>query len=227
MSNQFKLDKNDGVAVLAFDRPEKRNPLNEASLAELYDHLMALRDDHEVRALVLTGSGNSFCAGADLSHMKGVTDEAERVRLFSSVPARRRQLVRRTMELLVNHELPTIAAINGYAVGGGWFLALSCDFRFAVEEAEFWMPEIDLGVPGPREPERRLREEVGVARAKEIILTCRHFKSAELYEWGLLNRVVKKAELMPAAMELARYLASRKRAAMIQAKAQLNGFTLD
>ena len=188
---------------------------------------MALRDDSEVRALVLTGSGNTFCAGADMSHMKGVTDEAERVRLFSSVPARRRQLVRRTMELLVNHELPTIAAINGYAVGGGWFLALSCDFRLAVEEAEFWMPEIDLGVPGPREPERRLREEVGVARAKEIILTCRHFKSAELYEWGLLNRVVKKAELIPAAMELARYLASRKRAAMIQAKAQLNGFTLD
>ena len=106
MSNQFKLDKNDGVAVLAFDRPEKRNPLNEGSLAELYDHLMALRDDHEVRALVLTGSGNSFCAGADLSHMKGVTDEAERVRLFSSVPARRRQLVRRTMELLVNHRAP-------------------------------------------------------------------------------------------------------------------------
>lgn len=227
MSNQFKLDKNDGVAVLAFDRPEKRNPLNEGSLAELYDHLMVLRDDTEVRALVLTGSGNSFCAGADLSHMKGVTDEAERVRLFSSVPARRRQLVRRTMELLVNHELPTIAAVNGFAVGGGWFLALSCDFRIAVEDAEFWMPEIDLGVPGPREPERRLREEVGAARAKEIILTCRHFKSAELYQWGLLNRVVKKAELMPVAMELARYLASRKRGAMIQAKAQLNGFTLD
>jgi enoyl-CoA hydratase len=162
-----------------------------------------------------------------MSHMKGVTDEAERVRLFSSVPARRRQLVRRTMELLVNLELPTVAAVNGYAVGGGWFLALSCDFRIAVEGAEFWMPEIDLGVPGPREPERRLREEVGMARAKEIILTCRHFKSEELYQWGLLNRVVKKAELMPAAMELARYLASRKRAAMIQAKAQLNGFTLD
>ena len=89
------------------------------------------------------------------------------------------------------------------------------------------MPEIDLGVPGPREPERRLREEVGLARAKEIILTCRHFKSEELYQWGLLNRVVKKSELMPAALELARYLASRKRAAMVQAKAQLNGYTLD
>ena len=227
MGDQFTLAKEDGVAVLSFNRPEKRNPLNEGSLSELYDHLMVLRDDTDVRALVLTGSGSSFCAGADLSHMKGVTDEAERARLFSSVPARRRQLVRRTMELLVNLELPTVAAVNGYAVGGGWFLALSCDFRIAVEGAEFWMPEIDLGVPGPREPERRLREEVGVARAKEIILTCRHFKSEELYQWGLLNRVVKKAELMPAAMELARYLASRKRAAMIQAKSQLNGFTLD
>ncbi|HEX3408685.1 MAG TPA: enoyl-CoA hydratase/isomerase family protein [Candidatus Binataceae bacterium] len=227
MGDEFKLAKADGVAVLTFNRPEKRNPLNEGSLSELYDHLMALRDDGDVRAVVLTGSGNSFCAGADLSHMKGVTDEAERVRLFSSVPARRRQLVRRTMELLVNLELPTVAAVNGYAVGGGWFLALSCDFRLAVEGAEFWMPEIDLGVPGPREPERRLREEVGAARAKEIILTCRHFKAEELYQWGLLNRVVKKSELMPQSMELARYLASRKRAAMTQAKAQLNGFTLD
>ena len=227
MGDQFILAKEDGVAVLSFNRPEKRNPLNEGSLSELYDHLITLRDDADVRALVLTGSGNSFCAGADLSHMKGVTDEAERVRLFSSVPARRRQLVRRTMELLVNHELPTIAAVNGYAVGGGWFLMLSCDFRIAVEGAEFWMPEIDLGVPGPREPERRLREEVGAARAKEIIMTCRRFKSAELYQWGLLNRVVKQSELMPAAMELARYLASRKRAAIVQAKAQLNGFTLD
>ena len=115
---------------------------------------MALRDDDEVRALVLTGSGNTFCAGADLSQMKGVTDEAERVRLFSSVPARRRQLVRRTMELLVNLELPTVAAVNGFAVGGGWFLALACDLRIAVEGAEFWMPEVDLGVPGPRVPER-------------------------------------------------------------------------
>jgi len=227
MGKHFKLEKDGGVAVLTFDRPEKRNPLNEDSITELHDNLVALRDDDDVRALVLTGSGNTFSAGADMSHMKGVTDPAERQRLFSAVPARRLRVLRRTMELLTNHELPTVAAVNGYAVGGGWFLVLCCDLRIAVEGAEFWMPEIDLGVPGPREPERRLREEVGVARTKEIILTCRHFKSEELYEWGLLNRVVKKHELMPAAMELARYLASRKRTAMLQAKAQINGFTLD
>lgn len=227
MGKHFKLEKDGGVAVLTFDRPEKRNPLNEDSITELHDNLVALRDDDDVRALVLTGSGNTFSAGADMSHMKGVTDPAERQRLFSAVPARRLRVLRRTMELLTNHELPTVAAVNGYAVGGGWFLALCCDLRIAVEGAEFWMPEIDLGVPGPREPERRLREEVGIARTKEIILTCRHFKSEELYEWGLLNRVVKKHELMPAAMELARYLASRKRTAMLQAKAQINGFTLD
>jgi enoyl-CoA hydratase len=227
MSTQFKLVKEEGVAVLTFDRPEKRNPLNEESVSELYDHLVALRDDDEVCALVLTGSGNTFSAGADVSHMKGVADDAERLRLFSAVPTRRRKLVRRTMELLVNLELPTVAAVNGYAVGGGWFLVLSCDFRIAVEDAEFWMPEIDLGVPGPREPERRLREEVGFARAKEIIMTCRHFKAQELYQWGLLNRVVKQPELMETAVKLARYLASRKRGALVQAKAQINGFTLD
>ena len=105
--------------------------------------------------------------------------------------------------MLADYPLPTVAAVNGFAVGGGWFLALSCDLRIAVDNAEFWMPEVDLGSPGPREPEQRLTAEVGAARASEIIFTCRHFKAAELYQWGMLNRVVRKDELMPVAMELA------------------------
>jgi enoyl-CoA hydratase len=142
------------------------------------------------------------------------------------VPERRR-LVRRTLALLQNLELVTISAINGFAVGGGWFLALACDLRIAVEGAEFWMPEVDLGQPGPRGPEQWLTAHVGAARAKEIIFTCRHFKAEELYQWGLLNRVVKKAELMPVAMELARSLATKNRHALVQAKAHINGFFME
>jgi enoyl-CoA hydratase len=227
MSSYFKLEKQDQVALLTFDRNEKRNPFNEDSISELEANLLALRDDRTTHVLVITGVGNTFSAGADLSLMKGVTDSAERQRIFANVVPERRRLVRRTLALLQNLELVTIAAVNGFAVGGGWFLALACDLRIAVEGAEFWMPEVDLGQPGPRGPEQWLAAHVGAARAKEIIFTCRHFKAKELYQWGLLNRVVEKAELMPVAMELARNLASKKRNALVQAKAQINGFSLD
>ncbi len=227
MSNYFKLAKEDGVALLTFDRNEKRNPFNEESIGELEANLLALRDDRATGVLVITGAVNTFSAGADLTLMKGVTDNAERQRIFASVVPERRRLVRRTLALLQNLELVTISAINGFAVGGGWFLALACDLRIAVEGAEFWMPEVDLGQPGPRGPEQWLTAHVGAARAKEIIFTCRHFKAEELYQWGLLNRVVKKAELMPVAMELARSLATKNRHALVQAKAQINGFFTD
>jgi enoyl-CoA hydratase len=227
MSNYFKLAKEDGVALLTFDRNEKRNPFNEESIGELEANLLALRDDRATHVLVITGAGNTFSAGADLTLMKGVTDTAERQRIFASVVPERRRLVRRTLALLQNLELVTISAINGFAVGGGWFLALACDLRIAVEGAEFWMPEVDLGQPGPRGPEQWLTAHVGAARAKEITLTCRHFKAEELYQWGLLNRVVKKAELMPVAMELARSLATKNRHALVQAKAQINGFFME
>jgi len=227
MSSYFKVAKEGGVAVLTFDRNEKRNPLNEDSVSELEANLIAIRDDPEARALLFTCVGNAFSAGADLSRLKGITDEAERQRLFAAVPAQRRRILRRTLDLLTNMEMPTVAAVNGFAVGGGWFLALACDLRIAVESAEFWMPEVDLGSPGPRLPEQWLTAHVGAARAKEIIFTCRHFKAEELYRWGLLNRVVRKEELIPVAMELAQSLAAKKPAAIVQAKAHINGFFME
>src|SRR6516162_8299150 len=133
MSNYFNLKKEGGVAVLTFDRYEKRNPLNEDSVSEFEANLIHIRDDDAVRALLLTGSGNTFSAGADLSRLKGVTDEAERQRIFTSAAPRRRRGLRRTLELLKNLDIPTVAAINGYAVGGGWFIALACDLRLAVD----------------------------------------------------------------------------------------------
>ncbi|MGH7840147.1 MAG: enoyl-CoA hydratase/isomerase family protein [Candidatus Binataceae bacterium] len=227
MDKYFKLEKHDGVAILTFDRDEKRNPLNPDSIGELEANVVAVRDDPDARALLLTGAGRAFCAGADISRLKGVSDPAERHRLFGAAPPQARQVLRRTLALLKDLAMPTVAAVNGFAVGGGWFLALACDLRIAVEEAEFWMPEVDLGAPGPRGPEQWLSAHVGAARAKEIIFTCRHFKAAELYQWGLLNRVVKREELMPVATELARGLAAKNHGAIVQAKAQINGFFLE
>jgi enoyl-CoA hydratase len=227
MAAYFKLEKHDAVALLTYDRPEKRNPINEDSISELEAHLIHIRDDDSVRALLITGSGPAFCAGADISHLKGVTDHTERQKRFAAVPDSRRRILRRTFRMLADYPLPTVAAVNGFAVGGGWFLALSCDLRIAVDSAEFWMPEVDLGSPGPRDPEQRLAAEVGAARAREIIFTCRHFKAQELYEWGMLNRVVRKDELMPVALELAQSLANKKPGVILQAKANINGFTLE
>jgi enoyl-CoA hydratase len=227
MSNYFKLQKEGGVALLTFDRNEKRNPLNEDSVSEFEANLINVRDDENVRSLLLTGAGNTFSAGADLSRLKGVSDQAERQRIFTSVAPRRRRGLRRALELLTHLEIPTVAAINGYAVGGGWFIALACDLRIAADSAEFWMPEVDLGSPGPRAPEQWLASHVGAARAKEIIFTCRHFKADELYNWGLLNRVVKKEQLMPVAMELAQSLAAKNPKAVSQAKSNINNFFLE
>jgi enoyl-CoA hydratase len=223
MPNYLKLQKEDAIAVLTFDRDEKRNPINEDSMSELEANLIAVRDDPGVRVLVLTGSGHSFSAGADLSRLKGITDPVERQRVFTEAAPQRRRLLLRTLDLLTNLHLPTIAAVNGYAVGGGWFLALACDLRIAADTAEFWMPEVDLGSPGPRPPELWLTAHVGASRAKEIIFTCRHFKPDELFAWGLLNRVVKKADLMPVAMELARTLAAKSPSAIARAKANIHG----
>jgi enoyl-CoA hydratase/carnithine racemase len=227
MGEYFKFEKTDHVGLLTFDFPVKRNPLNERSVSEMFENLLAIRDDDDVRALIITGAGNTFSAGADLSHMKGVTDPAEREKLFGNVTPKRMRILRRVFSLLTNYDIPTIAAVNGYAVGGGWFIALCCDFRVAVEGAQFWLPEIELGAPGPRDLEYRLALDVGMARAKEIVLMCRRFRAEELLQWGLLNRVVKTDQLMPAAYEIARYMAARKRQAVLQAKANLNGFTLD
>ena len=225
MADYFKLEKHGAVALLTYDRPEKRNPINEVSIGELETNLIKIRDDQGFRALLITGSGPAFCAGADISHLKGVSDQAERQKRFTAVPDNRRRILRRTFDMLADYPLPTVAAVNGFAVGGGWFLALCCDLRIAADTAEFWMPEVDLGSPGPRNPEQRLTAEVGAARAREIIFTCRHFKAPELYAWGMLNRVVRKDELMPVGMELAQSLAAKRSDVIYHAKANINGFT--
>ena len=196
-----------------------------------------LRRNHDVADHIVDGSldgldDDSIMLGFQVSLSLGV-HVGDTVTLTSPqgtptpigiLPRRKSYRVAATFEEL---PIPVIAAVNGFAVGGGWFLALACDLRIAVEGAEFWMPEVDLGQSGPRGPEQWLTAHVGAARAKEIIFTCRHFKAEELYQWGLLNRVVTKAELMPVAMELARSLAAKNHRAIVQAKAQINGFFVE
>jgi enoyl-CoA hydratase/carnithine racemase len=222
MYEHFLVEKADRIATVILNRPEKRNPINEDMLYELDSILRDLRDDVSTRVVILTGTGKSFCAGADLSIVKGVTDPAERRRLFAEARNRRSRLIGRTFALLENLEQPSIAAINGFAVGGGWGLALACDFRFAVPEAQFWFPEVDLGVPLNLGSTARLCSMVGVSRAKEIIITCDRYKAEELFAWGIIHRLVPPEQLINTAREFATRLLAKPPRAITGSKLTVN-----
>lgn len=221
----FLLTKDGPIATLTFSRPEKRNPLNVEVLLEMEALLHTVRDDPTIRVLILTGSGNSFCAGADLSALRGITDLQERQRLLHAQGTQRTSLTARVSLVLRELEQVTIAAINGYAVGGGWMMALACDFRIAVEQAEFWFPEVDLGVPLVPEGCRLLLELVGPARAKEIILTCRRYRAEELRQMGIVHRVVPAVQWQDTVLSLARNFVSQKQDAVARSKATVNALT--
>jgi enoyl-CoA hydratase len=225
MPKHFVLSKEVPIATLTFNRAEKRNPLNEEILLELEEMLHQVRDDPQVRVMIFTGSGNTFSAGADLSQIRGIGDVQERQRIFAEYRKRRGRLVGRALDVLVNLEPITIAAINGYAVGGGWALALGCDFKIAVEEAQFWFPEVDLGVPLSAGATALLVAHVGPTKAKEIIITCRRYNAHELLAMGLLNRVVKKDELQAAVNELAQSIVAKNPAAVMGSKLIVNTVT--
>jgi enoyl-CoA hydratase/carnithine racemase len=222
MYQNFLVDRDDKIAVVTLNRPEKRNPINEEMLSEFEQIVMSLRDDASSRAVILTGTGNSFCAGADLSMVKGVTDPAERQRLFALARNRRARLIGRTFPLFENLEQVSIAAINGYAIGGGWGLALSCDFRLAVPGAQFWLPEVDLGVPLGIGTTSRLVSMIGIARAKEVIITGDRYTAEDLHSWGMINHLVVPEMLMETAHDLAKRLIAKNPRAVAGSKLSVN-----
>jgi enoyl-CoA hydratase/carnithine racemase len=201
MADNFLYEKNGAVTIITFNRPERRNCLNPQVMTELEDLLRDVRNDREVRVLIVTGTGTAFSAGADMSAVKGVKDREERVRVFSASRGVAR-MVGRTFDQVTRLDCMTIAAVNGYAVGGGWALATAFDFIVAVEHAEFWVPEVELGVAFTGGPALVMAAQLGPWRAKEAMIRCRHFTARELYELGMVNRVVKNGELMPAVREL-------------------------
>lgn len=222
MPDHFLLEKDGAIATLTFNRPEKRNPLNEDVALELERLQYQIRDDTDIRVVVFTGTGNTFSAGADLSPIRGISDRQERRKIFAPLGKRWTRAIARTLDMFATMEPVVIAAINGYAIGGGWSLALACDFRIAVEEAEFWFPEVDLGVPLSPPSTALLVANVGPNRAKDIILNCRHLKADAALQLGLVNQVVTQAELLPTAYALARSLADKNPTAVMVSKATVN-----
>ena len=188
----------DGVALIRLNRPQALNALNAQLLGELSSCVEALDRDEAVRCLVLTGSAKAFAAGADIKEMASKSyAEAFKENLFAEASER----IARTRK-------PIIAAVAGYALGGGCELAMMCDFIIAADTARFGQPEINLGVMPGIGGTQRLTRLVGKAKAMDMMLTARMMDAAEAERSGLVSRVVPADALMDEAMAAARKIAS-------------------
>jgi len=221
MADNVSVSRDGVVVTVTLNRPERRNSLSDAMLTELGAAFAELRDDASSRVVVVTGAPPVFSAGAD-APISGRMSEEERRKAFGSRKSQFRRLFERANTTLEGLEQSTICAINGHAVGGGWGLTLACDFRIAAAEAQFWIPEVDLGVPLGVASTTRFVRLVGPARAKEIIMTCRRYSASEALALGLVHRVVPRAELDKAVAELAATLAAKPFRPLAEMKARIN-----
>jgi enoyl-CoA hydratase/carnithine racemase len=220
-ADNVALTRAGAIATVTMNRPDRRNALSDAMLTELAAAFAELRDDASTRVVVLTGAPPVFSAGADAG-LKSSMSPDERRQAFAGRKTQFRRLFERAQTLLENLEQATIAMINGHAVGGGWGLTLACDFRIAAAEAEFWIPEVDLGVPLGVASTTRFVRMVGPARAKEIIMECRRYTAAEAQALGLLTRVVPRAELDRTVRAHAEMLLAKPFRPLTEMKARIN-----
>lgn len=208
----------DRVAVLTLNRPEAMNAMNTAMMAELRDVFMSLYvDPNAIACLVMTGEGDKgFCTGADLKERKGMSDDTWR---------RQHAILEQAIRAMIDCPVPMIAAVNGAAYAGGMELALACDFAYAADHAKFALTEVTLGIMPGAAGTQNLPRAVGVRRAKEIVLSGTPFGASDALQWGVVNRVVPLAELMPAALAVARKIASNAPVSVRQAKKALDKAT--
>ena len=213
MYNYIKIEEKESVVVLTISAPKSLNALNSAILAEM-DSFLSGFDCNKYRCLIVTGDGEkSFVAGADISEM--ATLNVQQGQTFGMRGAG----VFRKIETL---PVPVIAAVNGFALGGGCELAMACDIRICSENAKFGQPEVGLGIIPGFSGTVRLARLVGMGIAKQLIYTGKPIKADEALRIGLVNAVVPQAELMDKAMELANQIATNAPLAVRAAKQCIN-----
>ena len=218
MANTVLLERQDNIAIVTIDRPEALNALNSTVIAELEQVVTALESDRDVRCMILTGEGRSFVAGADIGAQYPLDLDGGRWGQRGSA------LFRRIEKL----EFPTIAAVNGFALGGGCELALSCDIILASEKAKFGQPEVGLGITPGFSGTQRLPRRAGVAKAKELIFSGKMIKADEAKEIGLVNAVYAPEALMDGALEMAKSFTKNAPIAVKYAKACIDrGMQMD
>lgn len=193
------VEKNNGIALVTINRPKAFNSLNSSVIAELQDLFEQLGQDEAVKVIVITGSGEkAFVAGADIAEMAEMNSQ-----LALEFARTGQELV----NLIGRLDKPVIAAVNGFALGGGMELALACDFIYASENAKMGLPEVTLGVMPGFGGSQKFARLIGRSRANELIFTGRHLAAGEAKEWGIVNAVYPAGELLAKTLETAAKIA--------------------
>ena len=204
----------DGICTVKINRPDKLNAMNTDVAKELITTFETLNHDDDVKVIILTGEGEkAFSAGADIEYMSKISADE------SVEYAKTGQLVTATVELV---KQPTIAAINGFALGGGCELAMSCDIRIAADTARLGQPEVTIGIPPGWGGTQRLMRIVGIAKAKELVYTGKMIKADEAKEIGLVNQVVPLASLQEEALKMAQQIAGCSTMGVQMSKVAIN-----
>ena len=206
--------KSDSICTVKINRPDKLNAMNMDVAKELIKTFETLGKDDSVKVIILTGEGDkAFSAGADIEYMSKISPDE------SVEYAKLGQLVTSTVELV---KQPTIAAVNGFALGGGCELAMSCDIRIASDTARLGQPEVTIGIPPGWGGTQRLMRIVGIAKAKELVYTGRLAKADEAKEIGLVNHVYPLASLQEEAMKMAQAIAKNSAIGVQMSKTAIN-----
>jgi enoyl-CoA hydratase len=214
------LDIHEGIATVTINRPTALNAMTPATIRELGAVVQTVTESREVRVVIITGAGEkAFVAGADIALMRDM----------SPLEARDLALLAHGVYGAIEKSLkPFIAAVNGYALGGGCELAMSCDLRFAADTARFGQPEINLGIIPGFGGSQRLPRLIGKGRALDLILSGEMINAQEAYRIGLVNRIVPQGELLPATRTFATKLAAKGLPALRLCKeAVVNGLEMD
>jgi len=208
------LQKEGAVAVIQINRPQKKNSLNVELRHEMEAVLKEIANDRAIKAVVLTGGEEIFCAGADISEIEGTASAED-----AYTHAREFQILFDQLETLPQ---PVVAAVSGYALGGGCELALACDFRIVSETARFGLPEIKIGAFPGGGGTQRLPRLIGTAKAKEMILLGDPINAQEALAAGVVMKIVAKEKLLAEAQQLAAKLAALPRLALQASKMLIN-----
>jgi enoyl-CoA hydratase len=215
----LQYEVKDGLAFVTANRPEALNALNTALLAELDDVFSRIDAEAAVRAVILTGAGKAFVAGADIAQMKDLSTAESREMMKKG---------QRVMERIENVDKPVIAAVNGFALGGGCELAMACDIRFASDKAKFGQPEVNLGIMPAFGGTQRLPRLVGKGTAKYLIFGAEMIDAAEALRIGLVQKVFPAETLLAETERYARLLISKSPIGLKMAKRAVNaGINLD